>query len=383
MAYRCSLSSRARRAMRRARCPLERLKALRGGRLNEPRQPGKSHESIVGCQVLDRRIGRPLVQRIHEVQSGVPSRSSRTGSNRSSVISRLLAIGITCITRYRGYKPLTSAQDGRCHVKRSRWCAIPDGRALRTCSRKHLVGMDRCRAPGTSHKPHALGYRGSALWRRWISAAAVRVQQRARGRPSWLGRTGSYRARRCRAGLPCQLGTAVCSGSSRRSPLPRRDALDGSASRGRAVAGGIHEGENGRFRPDPARRARHRVGLGGRARITAECRARPLFGRRAGVGILHGRDAEGSARWIARCSYFCCRVDDALSACFRHLVGRDAYQRPMGRRGIAGRRAGGAHCYHFPAALWPGRQHPRCFERRCLRRALPCDDGAVGNPNPR
>jgi hypothetical protein len=53
--------------------PLERLQALGGGRLNDPSQFGKPHQTTVGRKILDRRAGRPLVQRIHEIQSGVSS----------------------------------------------------------------------------------------------------------------------------------------------------------------------------------------------------------------------------------------------------------------------------------------------------------------------
>ena len=137
------------------------------------------------------------------------------------------------------------------------------------------------------------------------------------------------------------------------------------------------------FRPHPAWRARHRVGLRQRVGITAECRAWAFSECRPGVGLLHGCDAEGSPRWLACRSDLRCRVHASLSASFRFDARSHPRQRLLERLGIAGLRPGRAHGNHLPAALWPRCRDPGRFERRSLRRTMPGGDRAFGNPDPR
>ena len=64
----------------------------------------------------------------------------------------------------------------------------------------------------------------------------------------------------------------------------------------------------------------------------------------------------------------------------RH-AGNDNCSSCLERHGIAGLRAGLADRNFVSTTLWSCSRHPRCVERRSLRRAVPRHDRAIGNSN--
>ena len=75
------------------------------GRLHEPCHFREAHQITIGHQLLDRRARGPFIQRVHEIQGGVPSTPIKRPSSLGHSSSCLVA-ALTCNIYYKSYTPV-------------------------------------------------------------------------------------------------------------------------------------------------------------------------------------------------------------------------------------------------------------------------------------